>query len=96
MMGRRNSCMEIGHVCVVPCNGLQCGCGNHGCLETVASRLAIAAQSATAVHKGQAPCLEKRCGTDVSLIKSGDIALPYVRVMLVLKKLLCRQLTGWG
>ncbi|BCX05637.1 MAG: glucose kinase [Candidatus Roseilinea sp.] len=28
---------EIGHVVVVPQGGFACGCGNHGCLETVAS-----------------------------------------------------------
>ena len=32
---------EIGHVVVVPEGGLPCRCGNHGCLETVASAQAI-------------------------------------------------------
>ena len=32
---------EIGHVTVVP-NGRRCGCGNRGCLETVASDTALA------------------------------------------------------
>jgi predicted NBD/HSP70 family sugar kinase len=32
---------EIGHVVVVRDNGLPCRCGNHGCLETVASTQAI-------------------------------------------------------
>lgn len=31
---------EIGHI-VVDKNGFKCGCGNYGCFETVASRLAI-------------------------------------------------------
>ncbi|MHB8579216.1 MAG: ROK family protein [Ignavibacteriaceae bacterium] len=31
---------EIGHI-VIEKNGLKCGCGNYGCFETVASRLAI-------------------------------------------------------
>ncbi|HUX93569.1 MAG TPA: ROK family protein [Ignavibacteriaceae bacterium] len=31
---------EIGHI-VIDKNGLKCGCGNYGCFETVASRLAI-------------------------------------------------------
>jgi len=30
---------EIGHVCVAP-GGLECGCGKHGCLETLASATA--------------------------------------------------------
>jgi N-acetylglucosamine repressor len=32
---------EIGHVVVVPEGGIQCRCGNYGCLETVASAQAI-------------------------------------------------------
>ena len=32
---------EIGHVVVVPEGGLPCRCGNHGCLETVASAHAL-------------------------------------------------------
>ena len=32
---------EIGHVVVVPQGGLLCRCGNHGCLETIASAQAI-------------------------------------------------------
>lgn len=34
--GGRGAAGEIGHVVVVP-GGLRCSCGNHGCLETVAS-----------------------------------------------------------
>ena len=33
---------EIGHITIVP-EGRRCGCGNHGCLETVASDSAFAA-----------------------------------------------------
>jgi N-acetylglucosamine repressor len=32
---------EIGHIVVVPEGGLPCRCGNHGCLETVASEQAL-------------------------------------------------------
>ena len=32
---------EIGHVVVVPDGGLACRCGNHGCLETIASAQAV-------------------------------------------------------
>lgn len=34
---------ELGHITVVP-DGLRCGCGNHGCLETVATDTAFARQ----------------------------------------------------
>lgn len=71
--GKSNSCLEIGHIPVVP-NGIRCGCGRYGCLETVASRLAISAAAAAAVYRGEAPALQKIAGTDISLIKSGTIA----------------------
>jgi N-acetylglucosamine repressor len=37
---------EIGHVTVIPDGGRLCGCGNRGCLETVASDKALAARAA--------------------------------------------------
>ena len=65
--------MEIGHVHVVE-NGLPCGCGNNGCLETVASRLAIASAAASACYRGQAPYLASKTGTHVKDIRSGVLA----------------------
>jgi predicted NBD/HSP70 family sugar kinase len=38
---------EIGHVVVVPEGGLLCRCGNHGCLETVASAQSIVTRART-------------------------------------------------
>ena len=71
--GRTGSCMEIGHVCVQP-GGRVCGCGQRGCLETVASRLAISAEAAAAAYRGEAPHLLELAGTDLSSIKSGVLA----------------------
>jgi glucokinase len=71
--GRTGSCMEIGHIRVQP-EGRLCGCGHRGCLETVASRLAISAEAAAAVYRGEAPALRDLAGTDVSQIKSGTLA----------------------
>lgn len=73
LRGRVGSCMEIGHMLVQP-NGRLCGCGRRGCLETVASRLAIAADCAMAAYRGEAPNLLKACGTDLANIRSGAIA----------------------
>ena len=64
------SCMEIGHIPVVP-EGQLCGCGNRGCLETVASRMAIASAVAAAAYRGAAPTILESAGTDVSKIRSG-------------------------
>ncbi|MCA9270392.1 MAG: ROK family protein [Planctomycetales bacterium] len=71
--GRTSSCMEIGHVQVAP-EGPLCGCGRRGCLEAVASRLAIASRAATAAYRGQAPHLLKNAGTDLADIRSGALA----------------------
>lgn len=71
--GRQLSCFEIGHVQVNP-NGAVCGCGRIGCLETEASRLAIAAAAASAAYRGEAPHLLAAAGCDLNQIRSGAIA----------------------
>jgi glucokinase len=73
LRGRTGSCMEIGHV-RVQAEGRQCGCGRRGCLESVASRLAISADAAAAVYRGEAPALQRLAGTDLAQIKSGTLA----------------------
>lgn len=70
--GKVRSAMEIGHIRVAP--GPRCGCGRKGCLEAVASRLAISAAAAAAAYRGQAPHLLKHCGTDLSNIRSSALA----------------------
>lgn len=72
LRGKTGSCMEIGHVPVIR-DGAWCGCGRRGCLETVASRLAISAELAQAVYRGEAPHLQKLAGTDIANIRSGAI-----------------------
>jgi glucokinase len=67
------SCLEIGHLQINP-NGKACGCGRIGCLETEASRLAIAAQAAMAAFRGEAPHLLSLAGTDLDKIRSGMLA----------------------
>ena len=71
--GKKSSCLEIGHMPVVP-NGAPCGCGRRGCLETVASRLALSAEIAKAAYRGQAPHLLRVAGTDLANIRSGVLA----------------------
>ncbi len=70
IQGVHTSAMEIGHLPVIR-GGPLCGCGNRGCLETVASRLAIASDIIAAAYRGQAPHILETCGTDITLIKSG-------------------------
>lgn len=70
--GRKQSCMEIGHVPLFPF-GPRDGTGHIGTLEAYASRLAIAAAAAQAGFRGQAPNLMKAAGTDLSEIRSGTL-----------------------
>jgi glucokinase len=71
--GRSSTCLEIGHLPVVP-DGALCGCGRRGCLETVASRLAMSAEIAKAAYRGQAPHLLRVAGTDLANIRSGILS----------------------
>nr|VFJ47662.1 MAG: glucokinase [Candidatus Kentron sp. FM]VFJ61875.1 MAG: glucokinase [Candidatus Kentron sp. FM]VFK18097.1 MAG: glucokinase [Candidatus Kentron sp. FM] len=73
ILGKNGSCMEVGHIPVVE-NGPLCGCGQKGCLEAVASRLAISAAAAAAAYRGEAPHLRSVAGTDLSRIRSGLLA----------------------
>ena len=73
LRGAVSSCMEIGHVQMLP-DGPLCGCGQNGCLEALASRLAISAAAAQAAYRGQAPNLRRLAGTKLSNIRSGVLA----------------------
>jgi glucokinase len=73
LRGRRLSCMEVGHIEVMP-GGPLSGGGHRGSLEAVGSRLAIAAASAQAALRGQAPFLMKEVGANLAEIRSGTLA----------------------
>ncbi len=73
LQGGQRTCLELGHVQVQP-DGPRCGCGGRGCLEAVASRLAISQAAAAAAFRGQAPALMREAGTDLSKIRSGALA----------------------
>ena len=73
LRGKKGSCMEIGHM-PVAADGPLCGCGNRGCLEAVAGRLAISAAAAKAAYRGKAPNLMAEAGTDLANIRSGPLA----------------------
>jgi glucokinase len=71
--GSTGSAGEIGHMVMDPAGPL-CGCGQRGCFEAFAGRLAIAAEAAILVARGQAPNLAQKSGTDIRAIKSGALA----------------------
>jgi glucokinase len=97
LRGKNVSCFEIGHVQVNP-QGLPCGCGRIGCLETEASRLAIAAASAMAAFRGEAPHLLSAAGTDLANIRSGMLADAIKAGDRVIEQIVARaaRLIGWA
>jgi glucokinase len=97
LRGKNVSCFEIGHVQVDP-NGRLCGCGRFGCLETEASRLAIAAACAMAAYRGEAPHLLAAAGTDLANIRSGVLAEAIQAGDDIVAKIIKRaaRLIGWA
>lgn len=73
LSGAGISCMEIGHTKIS--SGMRTsGHGMAGTVEALASRLSIAAESAKAAQRGEAPNLYRNAGTDLAEIRSGAIA----------------------
>ncbi len=66
MAGHSGMAGEIGHITVDP-NGRRCGCGNVGCLETVASDMALAGM--ISAKSGKTLNLTKA----FELVRSGDL-----------------------
>ncbi len=57
-LGLHGAAGEVGHQTIVP-DGLPCGCGNCGCLETLASGPALAAEGAALLQQDLAPRLRE-------------------------------------
>lgn len=67
------SCMEIGHT-RISSSTRSSGYKLPGTVEAEASRLTIAAEAAKAAHRGDAPYLYKKSGTDLAEIRSSALA----------------------
>jgi len=63
---------EIGHT-IVQIGGPRCGCGQHGCIESLASRLAVASQAVAMAKRGSAPTILEEAGTDVAECRSSAL-----------------------
>jgi glucokinase len=68
--GPQGNAAELGHT-IVQYGGALCSCGQRGCLESVASRTAIAKEVVALAGSGAAPTILARAGTDYKLVKSG-------------------------
>jgi glucokinase len=93
LSGATHSCFEIGHIPLLP-EGPLCGCGQRGCLEALASRLAVSAAAAAAAYRGEAPRLFSIGGTDISEYGSGSLAEAVKAGDKAVKKIL-RQAAVW-
>ena len=70
--GVNDSAAEIGHM-VIDQNGPECGCGNRGCFEALASRPAIFQQIKAGVKDGGKTMLIDMLGEDLEDLRSGDL-----------------------
>lgn len=66
-LGPLGAAGELGHQ-VIQEDGLLCGCGNRGCLETLVSGPAITAEGVRLFLAGNAPKLHELCRGDVSQV----------------------------
>ncbi len=61
---------EIGHM-IIQVEGRLCGCGQYGCLESVASKTALAKDAAGLAVNGGSPTVARLAGGDISKMRSG-------------------------
>jgi len=93
LVGAEWSGLEVGHLPVLP-RGPQCGCGQRGCLEAIASRMAIAQAAAAAAYRGDAPHLLAMTGTDIQNIRSKAIAQSIAAGDVVIERIV-RDAASW-
>jgi glucokinase len=67
--GAQGNAGEVGHM-IIQLDGPQCGCGQYGCLEALASRLAISKDAVGLAASGKAPLTYREAGTDIKNYKS--------------------------
>ncbi len=69
LFGTQGAATELGHM-IMRVNGPVCHCGNHGCLEAMASRWAIERDIRMLIKKGQKSIIKDLNHGDLSTIKS--------------------------
>jgi len=74
--GSKGKAGEIGHIKIDP-EGPMCGCGQRGCLESLASRLAVQREYEIAAKKGKESTVFESAGGKASSIRSRAIAKGY-------------------
>jgi glucokinase len=72
-LGLLGAAGELGHQTIIP-DGSLCGCGNRGCLETLASGPAITGQGIWLMRSGRAPVLYDLVGGDAAKVTPKEMA----------------------
>jgi glucokinase len=72
-LGPLGAAGELGHQTILP-GGPICGCGNHGCLESLASGPSIVADGIRLLLSGQAPHLYQAVGGDLNRVTGRKMA----------------------
>lgn len=72
-LGALGAAGEVGHQTILP-DGPLCGCGNHGCLEALASGTAISAAGVRLLLAGNAPNLHALTGGDLNRVTPQSMA----------------------
>ena len=72
-LGVTGTAGEIGHTIVVP-DGRKCGCGGSGCLETYASRTAIAKEILSGLEKGFNSSISDKIDLSKGILRSKALA----------------------
>ncbi|PIU64084.1 MAG: ROK family protein [Armatimonadetes bacterium CG07_land_8_20_14_0_80_59_28] len=70
--GANGMAAEVGHMVVDP-RGPKCGCGNIGCMESIAGRRSIARDIRSAIRAGEATIITELVGKNPKVIRSGDL-----------------------
>ncbi len=73
LLGPLGAAGELGHQTIVP-DGPLCGCGNHGCMEAVASGPAITAEGVRLLTAGLAPVLHGALDGDAAKVSPKTMA----------------------
>jgi glucokinase len=73
-LGPLGAAGELGHQTILP-DGPRCGCGNRGCLETLASGPALTAEGIRLMLSGQAPRLHELVKGEASAVTPKQMAV---------------------
>jgi glucokinase len=73
-LGPLGAAGEVGHQTIVP-DGPLCGCGNFGCLETLASGPALSGEGVRLMRTGLAPRLHELVGGDAQRITPREMGI---------------------